>query len=39
MNPTDIKDTTPISFTRKIVCLVPIANSGVPFMPKQAKSE
>ena len=29
----------PLSFSRKISCVVPVANSGVPFMPKQAKSE
>lgn len=34
----DIKDNTPISFTKKIFCIVPVPNSGVPFMPKQAKS-
>lgn len=38
-NLANIKTTTPLSFTRKITCLVPIANTGVPFMPKQAKSE
>ena len=35
----NIKDSIPVSFTRKINCVVPVANSGVPFIPKQAKSE
>ena len=35
----NIKVNTPLSFNRKINCMVPVANTGVPFMPKQAKSE
>jgi hypothetical protein len=38
-NIANLKNTTPDKFERKIRCLVPIINSGVPFMPKHAKSD
>lgn len=38
LNSGNIKSSAPLSFTKKVNCLVPISNSGVPFMPKFAKS-
>lgn len=35
----NIKSVSPLKITRKIRAVVPVANSGVPFMPKTAKSE
>lgn len=39
LNLANIKDNSPLKSTRKLNYTVPLANTGVPFMPKTAKAE
>jgi hypothetical protein len=37
-NKANIKSQSPLKTIRKILATVPVANSGIPFMPKTTKS-